>query len=85
MGRPRVRTAVVAGEVVGQVRHLFGTSKNAYRNLLLDGPRSGISYWEFQRVWQGKTVTPAHAHVVEEAWRAWRARMQAGEARREVA
>lgn len=65
MARPRVRTVGVAGAVVAGMRDVCGTAAQAYRVL---GLAELVSYENFQRGYNGKTVTPGDAARIEAAW-----------------
>ncbi len=69
MARPTTRTAVVE---MGGMRRVFGTPAQAMKNL--EVPE--VSFWVFQRAWNGGPVSPAAASAIERGWRAFVDRMQ---------
>jgi hypothetical protein len=69
MARTPIRTTTVSLDILERVLALFGTIKNAHRQLGLDG---ALEYSHFYRALNHYPVMPAHKKQVEDAWARWR-------------
>lgn len=72
MARPVVRTAKITAEEKAEVRKLFGTVMNAYRQLMPGG--TPLSWAVFRVVASGGLVKPADATAFQSTLSAWKRR-----------
>jgi hypothetical protein len=71
MARPQVRTRQLLRDDMVQIKELFGTAKNAYALLSLEGR---VAYNIFYRALGWLPVKPAEVDIIAAHWEAWRAR-----------
>lgn len=69
MSRTPIRTVSVSLDALERMLALFGTVKNAHRQLGLEGV---LEYGHFYRAMNHYTIEPAHKKLVEDAWARWR-------------
>ena len=70
MGRPLVRTKTVSRDDVIRMTTLFGSIRNAWRMLGLEGQLDYVN--DFYRALQHKPVNPIIADTIEAAWARWK-------------
>lgn len=68
MARSAVRTTTLSRDVVVRMLDLFGTIKNTYDRLGVNGL---MTYHQFYRGMSHETVTPSQKTLVEESWERW--------------